>query len=73
MFYDDECMETTLVNVSDDECMKINAPISLIVICERNLGLCHKDILKIGNYRDLIHSVCTYTSGYFPFYNDEYG
>ena len=45
MFYDDECRKTTLVNVSDDECRKTNAPTSLIVICERNFGLCHKDIL----------------------------
>ena len=24
------------------------------------------------NYRYLMHSICTYTSGYFSFYDDEY-
>ena len=33
------------------------------------LGLCHKDVLKTRNYRDLMH-FCT--SQYFPFYDDEY-
>ena len=37
------------------------------------LGLCHKDVLKMRNHRDHMHSVYTKTLGYFPFYDDEYG
>ena len=43
---------------NDDECMKTIACILLRVICERNLGLCHQDVLKMRNYRDFMHSVC---------------
>ena len=35
----------------------------------RSIGLCHRD----ENYWDLMHFVCTYTSDYFPIYDDEYG
>ena len=35
------------------------------------LGLCHKNVLKTRNHGDLMH-LCV-TSGYFPFYNDDYG
>ena len=38
---------TTLVNVNDDECMKANACMLLKVMCERCIGLCLKDDLKI--------------------------
>ena len=53
--------------------MMINACMLPRVICEQCRGLCHKDNLKMKNYGDLVHFVCTYTSDYFPIYDDEYG
>ena len=47
--------------------MKAKVCILLTVICEVYIGLCHKDVLKMKNLRDLMHFVCTYTSSYFPF------
>jgi len=45
--YDDEFLKTTLVNVNDNECMKVNACMLLRVMCEQCIGLCHKDDLKM--------------------------
>ena len=39
----------------------------LRVIYERCIGLCHED----ENYRDFIYFACTYTSRYFPIYDDD--
>ena len=36
-----------LVNVNDDERMKANACMLLIIMCERCIGLCHKDDSKM--------------------------
>ena len=40
--------DTTLVNVNDDECIKANACMLLKVMCERCIGLCLKDGLKMN-------------------------
>ena len=47
--------------------MKAKACILIRVISEVYIGLCHKDVLKMKNPRDLMHFVCTYTSSYFSF------
>ena len=39
--------DTTLINVNDDEYMKVNACILFRVMCEWCIGLCHKDDLTM--------------------------
>ena len=63
---------TTLVEVNDDERMKTNTYVLLSLTYERCTGLCHEYYLKDENFMGLMHFVCTYTSWYFPIYDDEY-
>ena len=50
--------------------MKANACMLPRVMCERCIGLCHKNDLKM---KTIGTSCILYTSGYFLIYDDEYG
>ena len=69
LHYDEEFSDTQLLNdVINDECMKTYACMLPRVTCEGCVRSCHMNDLR-WKYRDLI-LICSFTSGYFPFYND---
>ena len=41
-------------------------------MCEKCIVLCQR-FFEDENYRKRLDFVCSYTSGYFPIYDDEYG